>query len=151
MAIELSSLTFTEQDDVVPASGEEQIFNSGITNTLAGNDIIYGTDSYYGNIGFENYSGVINTGDGDDTLIGYNSNWSTAILNSGTINTGVGKDKIAGYGGIYNSIFSAIETGADDDEITASGNGNGIYNDSIIDTGDGHDIITASGNDNGID
>jgi len=148
MAIELSSLTFTEQDDVVPASGEEQIFNSGITNTLAGNDLINGTDSYYGNVGLENYSGVINTGDGDDTLIG-SSYWSNGIVNSGTINTGVGKDKIAGYGGIYNSFFSAIETGADDDEITASGNG--IYNDSIIDTGDGHDIITASGNDDGID
>jgi hypothetical protein len=139
---------FTEQDDIVPASGEEEILNTGITNTLAGNDIINGTGSYYtSGIGIQNYSGI-NTGDGDDTLIsmGYGNN---GILNSDTINTGDGKDKIAGYGGIYNSILSAIETGAEDDEITASGNG--IYNYGIIDIGEGHDIITASSNDNGID
>jgi hypothetical protein len=44
MAIELSNLTFTEQDDIVPASGVEEILNTGIANTLAGNDIITGTE-----------------------------------------------------------------------------------------------------------
>ena len=38
MAIELSTITFTEQDDVVPLSGVEIILNNGITNTFAGND-----------------------------------------------------------------------------------------------------------------
>jgi hypothetical protein len=47
MAIELSNLTFTEQDDVVPASGVEEIFNNGIANTLAGNDIITGENTYF--------------------------------------------------------------------------------------------------------
>jgi hypothetical protein len=43
MAIELSNLTFTEQDDIVPLSGVEEILNTGIANTLAGNDSITGT------------------------------------------------------------------------------------------------------------
>jgi len=42
MAIELSNLTFTEQADIVPVSGVERIFNTGIANTLAGDDIING-------------------------------------------------------------------------------------------------------------
>jgi len=42
MAIELSTITFTEQHDIVPVSGVEQIFNTGIANTLAGDDIING-------------------------------------------------------------------------------------------------------------
>jgi len=41
MALELSNLTFTDQDDVVPASGMAEIHNTGgSTNTRAGNDII---------------------------------------------------------------------------------------------------------------
>jgi hypothetical protein len=46
MAIELSTITFTEQDDIVPVSGVEKIVNTGIANTLAGNDIITGTGDY---------------------------------------------------------------------------------------------------------
>ena len=40
MTIELSNLTFTEQDDIVPASGVDEIVNTGVANTLAGNDTI---------------------------------------------------------------------------------------------------------------
>jgi len=43
MAIELSNITFTEQHDIVPLSGVEEILNTGIANTLAGNDTIIGT------------------------------------------------------------------------------------------------------------
>jgi hypothetical protein len=46
MAIELSNIIFTDQDDVVPVSGVEEIVNTGIANTLAGNDIITGTGLY---------------------------------------------------------------------------------------------------------
>jgi hypothetical protein len=42
MAIELSNLTFTDEDDIVPLSGIEEIFNTGIANTLGGNDSITG-------------------------------------------------------------------------------------------------------------
>jgi len=65
MALDLSNLTFTEQDDIVPASGVEEIFNTGITNTLAGNDAITGT----GFTGIENYS-TLNTDDGNDIITG---------------------------------------------------------------------------------
>ena len=54
MTIELSNLTFTNQDDIVPwYSAEEAIRNTGIANTLAGNDII--TGSGIGNDGDDNY------------------------------------------------------------------------------------------------
>jgi len=43
MAIELSTITFTDQDDIFPLSGVERILNTGIANTLAGNDTIIGT------------------------------------------------------------------------------------------------------------
>jgi len=53
MVIELSNIIFTEQDDIVPQSGAEQIVNIGIANTLAGNDIINGT--YINNWGIRLY------------------------------------------------------------------------------------------------
>jgi hypothetical protein len=152
MMIELSNLTFTEQDDIIPESGAAQILNTGIANTLAGDDIIIGTSPNldYGDLGIQNYTGIINTGDGNDTLVGtaiegllgygiVNETYSNGP--GGTINTGAGKDTIiarASYHAIYN--LNAIETGADDDEITATGT-NGIVNHGIIDTDDGHDII----------
>jgi hypothetical protein len=40
MAIELSNLTFTNQADVVPPFGVDEIVNTGVANTLAGNDTI---------------------------------------------------------------------------------------------------------------
>jgi hypothetical protein len=157
MAIELSNLTFTDGDDIVPVSGLEQIFNSGIANTLAGNDIIIGTSSSsdFNTIGINNYSGVINTGDGNDILIGtttgvfgYGIQNYTPNINTidATINTGAGKDTIIAIGptyGIYN--FNTIETGADDDKILAIGGEYGILNAGIIDTGDGKDSIIAYG------
>jgi hypothetical protein len=57
---------FTEQDDVVPQSGAEQIVNLGIANTLGGDDIITGTG---GRFRFLNY-GTLNTDDGNDMLTG---------------------------------------------------------------------------------
>jgi hypothetical protein len=76
MAIELSNLTFTEQDDIVPASGVEEILNTGVANTLAGNDSITGTSNYYG---FQNV-GVLNTDDGNDTIIGIGNILSKTIV-----------------------------------------------------------------------
>jgi hypothetical protein len=120
MAIELSNLTFTKQDDIVPASGEAPIFNTSIANTLDGNDSITGSgigndgDGTY-EYGFKNV-GVLNTDNGKDTITGilaygsFNSNFGYNIVNSGTLNTGEGNDIIDGsytnfgsfarYGGI---------------------------------------------------
>jgi hypothetical protein len=47
MAIELSNITFTDQDDIVPLSGVEQILNTGVANALAGNDTITGIRDFY--------------------------------------------------------------------------------------------------------
>jgi hypothetical protein len=67
MAIELSDIIFTDQADFVPLFGTEQIVNTGIANTLAGDDEIYG----FGDNGIENLEGAtFNTGDGNDIIAG---------------------------------------------------------------------------------
>jgi hypothetical protein len=154
MAIELSNLTFTEQDDIVPPSGVEPIFNTGIPNTLAGNDILTGTWStisdgiiidpskytYGAIIGFYN-TGTLNTADGNDIvtgiiptgLLGY---FTAAIYNEGgTIDTGDGNDIITGRYGLKDDV----------DKST----GYGIYSLGTIDTGDGDDLITGTAPSNG--
>src|SRR4028118_2312369 len=104
MAIELSNLTFTEQDDIVPQSGVEEIVNTGVANTFAGNDEITGTGETIQNILFYGLrtagiynkpNGTIDTDNGDDEITGYGN---MGIYNEadGTINTGNGKDKITG-------------------------------------------------------
>jgi hypothetical protein len=72
MTIELSTITFTEQDDIVPESGyDEQILNTGIVDTYAGNDRITGTviEGAFPPYGFKN-EGILNTADGDDIITG---------------------------------------------------------------------------------
>jgi len=155
MAIELSNLTFTEQDDIVPASGVEEIVNTGIANTLAGDDIIIGTSTGFN--GIYVISGNINTGDGNDTITGTAS--PSTSLESGInvngfsrIDTEKGKDIITGNGyvGIRNS--GLLNTGNEDDIITGNSitteNGNpytiGIDNFGILNTGDGNDTISGT-------
>ena len=162
----LSDIIFTEQDDIVPPSGQYgQIFNIYIANALGGNDSITGTISddvpYYDP---DNYSGFINWGllntdDGSDIITGtltygrhsqrpagYN------IINFGTLNTGEGNDMINGsyrnggyfpwYSGIYNS--GTLNAGEGDDTITALGIGlDGFVNYGTLNTEGGNDIITA--------
>ena len=106
MAIELSNLTFTEQDDIVPVSGVEEIVNNGTANTLGGNDLITGSTTgsatYVIPIGILlNYSGIINTGAGNDMIIGISNHNhfvlpSAGILSQGIINTEGGNDIIIG-------------------------------------------------------
>src|SRR4028119_2059616 len=100
MAIELSSLTFTDQADIVPASGVKEILiNSGIANTLAGSDIITGDtgnniSSPENKLSGVSNSGTLNTADGNDTISGTGNSISgtgnsiSGIYNSGTLNTG---------------------------------------------------------------
>src|SRR4028119_1294758 len=130
MTIELSSLTFTNGADIVPESGEEDIVNSGIANTLAGNDTITG-------IGIP-----------DDF---YNPRSGAGIYNTGTLNTAEGKDIITGTGdivGIYNLRTGTFNTGEGNDIITGTGTYSsygGIVNSGTLNTGEGNDIFTASG------
>jgi hypothetical protein len=146
MAIELSSLTFTNQADIVPPSGVEPILNTGIANSLAGNDIITGTwtiisDFYIskpgyiigGISGFYNM-GTLNTADGNDIITGIIQNqdlagyFSAALYNEDTIDTGDGNDVITG------SHNENVETPFE--------NGYGLYNIGTIDTGNGNDTVT---------
>jgi hypothetical protein len=123
MAIELSNIIFTDQDDFIPLFGEEQIVNTGIANTLAGDDVITGTVTQDSGTGISN-DGTLNTGDGNDIIIGNGAGINSGIGNGGYIDTGDGNDVITG-----------INNGGDSDGITNAGGG-------VIDTGNGNDIIT---------
>jgi hypothetical protein len=151
MVIELSNLTFTDQADVVPVSGVEEISNTDLANTLAGNDRITGTGKiftpvYSNNSLFINISGLynngtLNTANGNDTI------------------TGIVKDDVylyASHAGIFNyGTNGTIDTGDGNDIITGifqtpgfntyNSDNAGIYNlSATINTGDGNDIITGS-------
>jgi hypothetical protein len=154
MAIELSNIIFTDQDDVVPVSGVEQIVNTGIANTVAGNDIITGT----GYIGIEN-RGTLNTDDGNDLIAGVGQSAGIRSV-SGTINTGDGDDIITGTSSLDNldnslegrdgilTYYSTLDTGKGNDIITGSGGPycSGISNfGSTFNTDDGNDIIIGTG------
>jgi hypothetical protein len=145
MAIELSNVTFTEQDDIVPESGvKERIVNTGITNTLAGNDTITGTYVYDPSPGNDrSHTGIYNIGtldtaEGNDIITGIGGEYG--IENSSTFNTVEGEEY-----GIEKS--STLNTGEGNDIITAWGEYYGIENTGTLNTGEGNDIITASARD----
>jgi len=156
MVIELSNLTFTEQDDIVPASGVDQITNTGIANTLAGRDIITGTaiggsatpGMYNVVYGIYN-SNTLNTDDGDDIIMGIFSDpegnskdfeqYFGLSNNQGIIDTGDGNDEIIGIDNtaLYTNRVNSFSTGF------SSYLG-------IVNTGNGHDIIMGTGQFNGV-
>ncbi len=159
MAIELSNLTFTDEDDIVPAFGVEEIFNTGIANTLAGNDRITGIGGNNYGAGINNELGIINTSNGNDTISGIYNQQQDFFFGYGinnkqaTIDTGNGNDIITGDSitegyGIKNDR-STIDTGDGNDIIAGLTQGRGgvgieIYS-TTIDTGNGNDIITGTG------
>jgi Ca2+-binding RTX toxin-like protein len=152
MAIELSTITFTDGDDIFPPSGVERILNTGVANTLAGNDTITGTGDtnklfYPRGVGILN-SGTLNTAEGNDIITG--SGTFRGIENTGTLNTAEGNDTITGGGfhGIDN--YGTLNTAEGNDIITASGSVYGMYNDGTLNTAEGNDLITAEGGAYGI-
>jgi hypothetical protein len=148
MAIELSNLMFTDQDDIVPSPGvAETLINTGIANTLAGNDRLHSSANVFSSAwGFFN-SGTLDTGEGNDIITGSNMG-ADGFVNRGTFNTGAGNDTVDGAG--YFQAFAnygTFNTGEGDDVITSFyGRGGGIYSakGSIFDTGDGNDRIMGS-------
>lgn len=164
MAIELSNETFTNRADVVPSFGVQEILNTGVANTLAGNDRITSTGTKFnllrhletGGTGFYN-TGTVSTADGNDIItgihrpnesdpypdnpIGLGNIRSYGIFNEGgTIDSGNGNDIITG--------ISEAKEGIDpNSHLTAFGI-NSYYG--IINTGDGNDEIVGIGRDNGI-
>jgi len=149
MAIELSDIIFTEQADFVPLFGTEQIVNTGITNTLAGDDRING----FGDNGIENLEGAtFNTGDGNDIIAGEGTSTGILIFRS-FLDTGNGNDGVVGFSvasrdsvGIL--LFDALLNAGDgNDAIEGFSSGTGIINTlgSILDTGEGNDGIRSAG------
>jgi len=145
-ALTTSTRSIGEGDDIIIGKGYYLgITNGGNFDTEDGNDRIRGI-SDIGLIyayGIFNSSFTFNTGDGNDTIdgIGY-----YGIINHGLINTGNGQDIIIGKGindgnarGLSN--FSTIDTGDNDDIIIGTG---GIYNEGVINTGNGNDSIIAA-------
>jgi hypothetical protein len=168
---------FTDEDDVVPASGEEQIVNTGIANTLAGDDIITGTairgsdtvNNIYNSVSAIYNIGTLNTDDGNDLIMGtrkegegndndFSYDLSSGILSErGIIDTGDGDDTIIGINNITNSgstsssfgidyYFGTLNTGNGNDIITGTAKLIGFRGyGGILDTGNGNDIITGTG------
>ncbi len=167
MVLDLSSIWFTDQDDIVPESGyDEQILNTGIVDTYAGNDRItgIGTNIDWDSYGFKN-EGILNTADGDDRLTGIgtaNTTDNNGFENLGVLNTDDGNDIIIGSGqgragggsGIYN--IGTLNAGEGNDRIdglgyfTHSPNYNAIYNIGTLNAGGGNDTISGEANLNGL-
>jgi hypothetical protein len=168
MAIELSNITFTDQGDIVPMFGVEKIFNTGITNTLAGDDIITGDNANSSSTSENRLSGITNTGTlntdgGNDILTGIFNDQNINFFagfgidnRKGTINTGDGNDTITGIIQINRraiGIFydeSTIDTGDGNDAIVGfTPRGSAIVGgqsgrNSILNTGTGNDTITGT-------
>jgi hypothetical protein len=144
MTIELSYVIFTDEDDIVPASGEDKILNTGIANTLAGNDVITGTGEYgviTGTFEYGNNVTTLNTGDGNDEITGTTTMYPQYNPRSRLEHGMYGI--IIGYG-------STLDTGKGDDIITGSaktpdditGISMGFINLGTFNTDDGNDTIT---------
>jgi hypothetical protein len=161
MTIELSGITFTNWADVVPVSGMEQIFNSGIAKSLAGNDTITGIRQIgteiqtFATYGIYNDKGIIDTGNDNDIITGINQEVTATgygiYSSGGTIDTGNGNDIISGIS--ENGVGAAIQiedgtinTGDGDDTIRGKASHYSInLNYGTLDTGKGNDIIIATG------
>jgi hypothetical protein len=151
MPIELSNIIFTNQDDIVPLSGVEEIVNTGSANTFAGNDIITGTATPDSNNQGVFNSGTLNTGDGNDIITGISAGNGVGILHSGYMDTGDGNDLIIGISfgnadGFISYEGTTIDTGNGDDKITGIADVIGFGNGATLNTGNGNDSLSSQGN-----
>jgi len=79
------------------------------------------------------------------------------VQSGGVIDTGFGNDNVTGLSGpngygIYNESGGLIQTGSGRDRVTGNGGrGYGIYNDGLIDTGADDDVLSATAEGKGND
>jgi len=79
------------------------------------------------------------------------------VQSGGVIDTGFGNDNVTGLSGqngygIYNESGGLIQTGSGRDRVTGNGGrGYGIYNDGVIDTGADDDVLSATAEGKGND
>jgi hypothetical protein len=110
-------------------------------------------EGYYGRGIFNSYQSIVNTGDGNDIIIGNSTHSGIGIRNDASIDTGDGNDIITGnntepsmdYIGLGLSNTQDITTGDGNDIITGISETVGIVNRGTIDTGDGADSIVGRG------
>ena len=118
-------------NDIVTGTGTSGgISNGGHMNSGDGDDIITGTSTKEGTgMGIDNYSGypeysaIIDTGNGNDTIIGSGAG---GIMNFGTINTGNGEDSIIADGDLYEDFLGggSVFLGNGKDYLKGFGSGN---------------------------
>lgn len=150
-----TTFVFTNTADSAISLEGWSIDPNQLVQAQGGNDIIAGT-IINGDSGILILDGILDTGNGNDTVSGNGGindigNAGFGINNQdGTISTGNGNDVITGTGGnggiggagILN--FGIITTGNGNDAIIGSGL-YGIINYGTIMTGNGNDTITANG------
>jgi hypothetical protein len=129
----------------------DQILNTGVANTLAGNDRLTGTGNDYG---FKNV-GTLNTDDGNDTITGTATSSGNGITISfgSTLDTGNGDDRIIGSAYLNNGLVNGgiVNTSDGSDHIYSFGRINGFINEGmgIFNTSDGNDYIYGDAGENG--
>jgi hypothetical protein len=122
MAMKLSNLTFIDEDDIVPASGVEQILNAELVNTLNGDDRITGTGNNYS---FNNVS-VLDIDDGNDTITGI-------------------EDLQPNFGSSYDIVnFDILNKDEDNDILTGISRDDAIVNSGKLNADEDNDILTGT-------
>jgi hypothetical protein len=111
----------------------------GTIDTGDGNDIIIGIAKRGGGIAVT-FGSTINTGDGNDTITGTATHFAIKTDNLGTIDTGNGNDIITGIASYSFINFGTINTGDGEDSIISQGT---LINYGGVFLGDGNDLITA--------
>jgi len=147
MTYQLSSVNFTDQNDIIPEFGSEPLVNIGSAYSLAGNDQITGIGDFNLSTGLHNYyNATIDTGNGRDVITGqaWNPYYGYGIYNGGSIETGNDEDSIYSYGVFEN--YGMVSLGDGDDKLEAIASNNpAINNQGFINTGNGKDSIIADG------
>jgi hypothetical protein len=143
MTIELSYEWFNNGDDIVPRySGEEVIRNTGVANTLAGDDKITGVGpgmrSSISDSGIYN-SGTIEMAAGNDMITGTYDATEHSFHNANNVLPNNGRSPYRDNRG--NFYYYPLEPNG---PIPLPVNSYGIYNLGTIDTGIGDDTITGS-------
>ncbi len=121
MAMKLSNLTFIDEDDIVSASGVEQILNAELVNTITGDDRITGTGNNYS---FNNVSVLDDIDEGNDTITGI-------------------EDLQPSFGSSYDIVnFGMLNKDEDNDILTGISQDDAIINSGKLSADEDNDILT---------
>ncbi len=141
-------ITGPGDDNVIGKSFGFGIVNYGRIDTGTGNDIVTGIGLNGAGIfiGIGDSPASLNTGNGNDTIIGTSATVGINVANDSMIDTGHGNDKITGSGGLVGIIIqdqAIIQTGRGNDVVDALIGG--FNSTGCIDLGKGRDILRGFG------